>query len=171
MALLPILTYPDDTLRRHTDPVDTVNKKLRKLIDDMAETMYEAPGIGLAASQVGQLLQVVVIHVRKEDEEDTGLITLVNPKIVAAQGQISFEEGCLSVPGYYAQVKRYQDVRVQALNPDGKSVQIEASGFLAVVLQHELDHLNGHLFIDRINPIARDIFKRRWKKKHKPGQE
>jgi peptide deformylase len=170
MALLPILTYPDDTLRRHADPVDTVDKKLRKLVDDMVETMYEAPGIGLAASQVGQLLQVVVIHVQKE-EEDTGLITLVNPRIVAAHGQISFEEGCLSVPGYYAQVKRYQEVSVQALNPDGKPVQIDASGFLAVVLQHELDHLSGRLFIDRINPIARDIFKRRWKKKLKPEQE
>jgi peptide deformylase len=169
MAVLPILTYPDDDLRRHTAPVDTVDRYLRKLIDDMAETMYEAPGIGLAANQVGKLVQVVVIHVQKEDE-DTGLITLVNPKIVAAQGQISFEEGCLSVPGYYAHVKRYQDVCVQALNLDGSPVQIEASGFLAVVLQHELDHLHGRLFIDRINPIARDIFKRKWKKKLKLAQ-
>jgi peptide deformylase len=169
MAVLPILTYPDEDLRQHAVPVDIVDSKLRKLIDDMTETMYEAPGIGLAANQVGKLVQVVVIHVQKEDE-DTGLITLVNPKIVAAQGQISFEEGCLSVPGYYAHVKRYQDVSVQALNLDGNPVRIDASGFLAVVLQHELDHLHGRLFIDRINPIARDIFKRKWKKKLKLAQ-
>jgi peptide deformylase len=164
MALLSIVTYPDEPLRRQAVPVGIIDKRLRKLISDMTDTMYEAPGIGLAANQVGELLQVVVIDVRRENDE-SGLLTLINPRIVAVQGQVSFEEGCLSVPGYYAHVKRYEEITVEALDIEGKPLRIEASGLLAVVLQHELDHLNGRLFIDHLNPIARDIFKRRWKKK------
>jgi peptide deformylase len=164
MAMLSIVTYPDEPLRRQAAPVEIIDKQLRKLISDMTDTMYQAPGIGLAANQVGELLQVVVIDVRRENDE-SGLLTLINPRIVAVQGQVSFEEGCLSVPGYYAHVKRYEEITVEALDIEGKPLRIEASGLLAVVLQHELDHLNGRLFIDHLNPIARDIFKRRWKKK------
>ncbi len=169
MALLSITTYPDDPLRRQAAAVETIDTQIRCLIDDMAETMYHAPGIGLAANQVGVPLQVVVIDLHREDEEH-GLITLINPRIVSAQGQVSFEEGCLSVPGYFAHVKRYEQVTVEALNVDGQLLHIEASGLLAVVLQHELDHLHGRLFIDHLNPIARDIFKRRWKKKQRQEQ-
>jgi peptide deformylase len=169
MALLSIVTYPDDPLRRQAAPVDRIDSQIRKLITDMAETMYDAPGIGLAANQVGQLLQVVVIDLRREGEEDR-LLALINPRIVAAQGQVSFEEGCLSVPGYFSHVKRYEEVTVEAHDADGKPVHIEAAGLLAVVLQHELDHLHGRLFIDHLNPIARDIFKRRWKKKQNQAQ-
>jgi peptide deformylase len=164
MAMLSIVTYPDEPLRRQAAPVGIIDKQLRKLISDMTDTMYQAPGIGLAANQVGELLQVVVIDARRENDE-SGLLTLINPRIVAVQGQVSFEEGCLSVPGYYAHVKRYEEITVEALDIEGKPLRIEASGLLAVVLQHELDHLNGRLFIDHLNPIARDIFKRRWKKK------
>jgi peptide deformylase len=166
MALLPIRTYPDEILRRKAGPVDKVDRTIRELIDNMVETMYEAPGIGLAANQVGKPLQVVVIDLRKQEEQN-GLIVLVNPCVLAADGEMVYEEGCLSVPEYYADVKRYEHVCVRGLDANGKPVQIDASGLLAVVLQHELDHLNGRLFIDRINPIARDIFKRKWKKRQK----
>jgi peptide deformylase len=169
MALLSIVTYPDEPLRCHAAPVDNIDQQIRKLITNMAETMYDAPGIGLAANQVGQSLQIVVIDLQREEEEH-GLITLVNPRIVAAQGEISFEEGCLSVPGYFAHIKRHEQVTVEALDVDGNPLRIEASGLLAVVLQHELDHLLGRLFIDHLNPIVRDIFKRRWKKKQIQAQ-
>lgn len=168
MALLSIVTYPEEPLRCQAAPVEKIDQQIRKLITDMAETMYDAPGIGLAANQVGQRLQVVVIDLHREEQH--GLITLVNPRIVAAQGQISFEEGCLSVPGYFAHVNRHEHVTVEALDADGKPLCLEASGLLAVVLQHELDHLHGRLFIDHLNPIARDIFKRRWKKRIREAQ-
>jgi peptide deformylase len=166
MALLPIRTYPDEVLRRKAAPVDKVDRTIRELIDSMVETMYEAPGIGLAANQVGKPIQVVVIDVHRQQEEH-GLIVLVNPCVVAAEGQMVYEEGCLSVPEYFANVKRYEEFSVRGLDADGNPVRIDASGLLAVVLQHELDHLNGRLFIDRINPIARDIFKRKWKKRQR----
>ncbi len=168
MAILKIKTYPDSVLRGHARPVDEVNRDIRKLIDNMAETMYDAPGIGLAANQVGELKRVIVIDIQKEGES-TGLIALINPEILELRGNISTEEGCLSVPDFYSEVKRAEEVRVRALNPDGKEIEIDAKGLLAVVLQHEIDHLNGKLFIDRLNPIKREIFKRNWKKKKKKG--
>ncbi len=168
MAILKIKTYPDGVLRTHARPVDSVNRDIRKLVDDMAETMYEAPGIGLAANQVGELKRVVVIDIQKEGES-TGLITLINPEIIERRGSTAVEEGCLSVPDFYSEVKRAEEVRVRALNVDGKEIEIDARGLLAVVLQHEIDHLNGKLFIDRLNPIKREIFKRNWKKKKKKG--
>jgi peptide deformylase len=166
MAVLPILTYPSDLLRRQTAPVDAVNQHIRKLVDDMVETMYEAPGVGLAANQVGQLVQLVVIDLRRPDLEH-GLITLINPRIVSAEGEISFEEGCLSVPGFFAPVKRFERLTVEARDLDGKTMRLEAEDFLAVVIQHELDHLRGRLFVDRMSPTARGMFKRRWKKQRK----
>ncbi len=168
MALLDICVYPDPILRKHALPVEQVDGGIRRLADDMTETMYEAPGIGLAANQVGRPIQVVVIHVRKEKEgEDSGLIRLINPQIVAVEGVTSFEEGCLSVPDFYSTIKRAERVTVRALDLDGNDMEIEASGLLAVVLQHEIDHLGGKLFIDHMNPIKRDIFKRKWKKRHR----
>lgn len=163
MALLDVCTYPNPVLRKQAQPVDEVDHKIRKLVDDMAETMYEAPGIGLAANQVGLPLRLLVIDLQKEEYEQ-GLITLINPEIIAAQGTTTFEEGCLSVPEFFANVKRHEEVTVRALNVDGKRIEVQASGLLAVVLQHEIDHLHGRLFIDHINPIKRDIFKRKWKK-------
>jgi peptide deformylase len=166
MSLLEICTYPDPVLRDGAADVQGVDRQVRKLIDDMAETMYEAPGVGLAANQVGKLLRLIVIDLQKPDQHQ-GLIVLVNPEIVAAQGTTTFEEGCLSVPGYFSNVKRFEEVTVRGLDVDEKPVEIQASGLLAVVLQHEIDHLNGKLFIDRMGAISRDIFRRRWKKQQK----
>lgn len=165
MALLNICTYPDPVLRRKAEPVEVIDEEIRRLIDDMAETMYHAPGVGLAANQVGRAIRIVVVDVQKED--GCGLIALVNPKVVGASGEITWEEGCLSVPEFYCNVKRNEEVVVTGLNRDGEEIEVHGKGLLAVALQHEIDHLEGKLFIDRIGPIARDIFKRKWKKKMK----
>ncbi|MCE5244347.1 MAG: peptide deformylase [Syntrophobacteraceae bacterium] len=166
MALLQVCVYPDPILRQKCLPVEKVDGTIGKLIDDMAETMYEAPGVGLAANQVGSLLRIIVVDVQRQDDEH-GLIVLLNPEVVSAQGQTTCEEGCLSVPDYFSNVKRFSEVVVKGLGRNGNPVEINATGFLAVVLQHEIDHLEGRLFIDRIGPIAKDIFKRRWKKRMK----
>lgn len=166
MACLQICTYPDAVLRQDAEPIDKVNGDILRLIDDMAETMYAAPGIGLAANQVGRPIRLILVDLQRQDYEH-GLIVLINPEIVAASGEITYEEGCLSVPDYFASVKRAGEVTVRGLDRNGKEVCIEASGLLAVVLQHEIDHLQGRLFIDHLGPIAKDIFKRKWKKKSK----
>lgn len=163
MAFLEICTYPHPVLREKAADVDKVDRQVRKLIDDMAETMYEAPGVGLAANQVGRLLRLIVIDLQKPEHQ--GLIVLVNPRIVSAQGETTYEEGCLSVPEFFSNIKRYGEVTVRGFDQDEKPVEITASGLLAVVLQHEIDHLEGRLFIDHMGPISKDIFKRKWKKK------
>ncbi|MFP5213247.1 MAG: peptide deformylase [Acidobacteriota bacterium] len=169
MAILDIRTYPDPVLREKAAPVEKVDEQLRRLIADMVETMYEAPGVGLAANQVGIPIQLLVIDIQKPDDEH-GLIVLINPEIVSASGQITFEEGCLSIPGYFTDIKRFSEVTVRGLDQNEEPVEINASGFLAVALQHEIDHLEGKLFIDRMGAIARDIFKRRWKKQAQKQQ-
>ncbi|QCQ22256.1 peptide deformylase [Desulfoglaeba alkanexedens] len=169
MALLEIRVYPDKVLREKARPIDTVDRSVRRLINNMAETMYDAPGIGLAANQVGEALRVILVDLQREDD-DHGLITLVNPEIVKAEGEVVWEEGCLSVPDYFSPVKRFETVTVRGRDPDGNPREIHASGLLAVALQHEIDHLEGRLFIDLLNPIKRDMFKRRWKKRLKEAQ-
>jgi peptide deformylase len=171
MALLNVCTYPDAVLRQEAVAVDKVDRILRKLMDDMVETMYDAPGIGLAANQVGKPIRLIVIDLQRPEEGEHGLIVLANPELVAAHGEIVCEEGCLSVPDFFAKVKRCEEVTVRGFNPDGRITEVNASGLLAVVLQHEMDHLNGRLFIDHLNPIKRDIFKRKWKKKLKQAKE
>lgn len=166
MACLPICTYPDPILRRKAEPVATIDREIRKLIDEMAETMYSAPGIGLAANQVGKRQRLLVVDLQRP-EYDQGLVVLINPRIVAASGETTYEEGCLSVPEFFSNVKRYDQVTVQAQDKDGKPVEISASGLLAVVLQHEIDHLDGRLFIDHLGTITRELFKRKWKKRLK----
>ncbi|MEM5790348.1 MAG: peptide deformylase [Syntrophobacteraceae bacterium] len=170
MAVLNICTYPDPVLRQKAEPVEVIDEEVLRLIDDMAETMYNAPGIGLAANQVGRLLRVLVIDIQRQDC-DNGLIALINPELVNGCGEVSFEEGCLSVPEFFASVKRHEEVVVCGLNRDGEKIEITAEGLLAIVLQHEMDHLDGKLFIDHISAVSRDIFKRKWKKKHKENQE
>ncbi len=170
MALLTICTYPDPVLREKAQCVDIIDDGVQRLIDDMIDTMYDAPGIGLAATQVGRPLSLLVIDIKRE-ECGYGLIVLINPELVSARGEITFEEGCLSVPEFYANVKRHEEVVVCGQERDGKKIEIAASGLLAIALQHEMDHLEGKLFIDRISPIARDIFKRKWKKKSKEERE
>ncbi len=170
MTVLDICTYPDPVLRMKASPVRTFDDNLRKLIEDMAETMYNAPGIGLAANQVGEPVQLLVIDLQKPDYEH-GLIVLINPQIVASEGETTYEEGCLSVPEFFATVKRYDQVTVKAVDQHENPVQIQASGLLAIAIQHEIDHLNGKLIIDRIGSISRDIFIRKWKKKLKEAKQ
>jgi peptide deformylase len=166
MSCLHICTYPDPILRRKAEPVTAIDREIRKLIDEMAETMYAAPGIGLAANQVGKAQRLLVVDLQRP-EYDQGLVVLVNPKIVAASGETTYEEGCLSLPEFYSNVKRYDQVTVQALDKDGNPVEVSATGLLAVVLQHEIDHLEGRLFIDHLGTITRELFKRKWKKRLK----
>jgi peptide deformylase len=170
MALLHICTYPDHILRVKASPVTIFDWNLCKLVEDMAETMYDAPGIGLAANQVGKPQQVLVIDLQKPDYEH-GLIVLINPQIVATEGEIAYEEGCLSVPEFFAMVKRFNQITVRGVDEHEKPVEIQASGLLAIALQHEMDHLNGKLFVDRIGAISKDIFIRKWKKKQKEAKQ
>lgn len=160
MSVREIKKYPDAVLRRKTEPVVQFDSELQQLIDDMIETMYAAPGVGLAANQVGVSKQVAVIDVSAAQE--SSLIVLVNPEIVHAEGENSTEEGCLSVPEYTTIVKRAERVKVKGLDREGRPLEIEAEGFLAKALQHEIDHLNGLLFIDRIGRIKREFFKKRY---------
>jgi len=169
VALLDICTYPNPVLRQKAKSVKNIDTSLQRFIDDMIDTMYDAPGIGLAANQVGRPLSVIIVDIQREECE-YGLIVLINPELVSAQGEVSYEEGCLSVPDYFATVKRNGEIVVRGLDRDGNEIRIAANGMLAIALQHEMDHLEGKLFIDRINPVARDIFKRRWKKKLKEEQ-
>ena len=167
MAVLEIVKYPDPFLRQPTKPVERIDDAIQRLIDDMADTMYDEPGVGLAAIQVGSDRSIIVYDVAPRDEERC-LNVLINPEIVARDGSlVSESEGCLSVPDFRADVKRYASVRVTGLDREGNPVEIDAEGFPAVVLQHEIDHLNGILFIDRISALKREMYKRRVKKQMK----
>jgi peptide deformylase len=164
MAVLKILTYPHPKLRRKSVPIENIGGNVEKLLDDIAETMYHAPGIGLAAPQVGLNLRVCVIDVSPRDENSEGLIELINPVIISAEGVQMEEEGCLSIPGFVSQVKRKAIVKVRALNRSGKPFEIEGTGLLARAFQHEIDHLDGILFIDRLSRLKRELLKRKIEK-------
>ena len=166
MSILPISTYPDPVLRQKAERVKNIDGDMQQLIDDMIETMRDAPGIGLAANQVGRPVSLVVIDVECR-EPGGGLLVLINPELVSAAGSTQYEEGCLSIPGYFATVTRSEQVVVRATDRCGQVFEITAEGLLAIAIQHEMDHLEGKLFIDRISGITRDIFKRKWKKKLK----
>ena len=160
MAVLKVRKYGDPALRKSAAPVGEVTQEVRKFIADMTETMYDEVGIGLAAPQVGISLRLIVIS----DEEGRGVQALLNPAIVDRSGEVTGEEGCLSIPGVFAPVTRAARVTVEARSVDDKPLTIEARGLRARVLQHEIDHLDGVLFIDRLEPVARDRIKRRIKK-------
>jgi len=156
MALRDILLLPDKRLRLVSDPVDTIDKALKTLVADMFDTMYDAPGIGLAAIQVGVPKRVVTVDLSKKDEEKAPRV-FINPRIVwSSEDRAEHEEGCLSIPEFYEQVERPTQVRVKYLDLDGKEQEVEANGILATCLQHEIDHLNGILFIDHISKLKRD---------------
>jgi len=161
MAKLRILEFPDPRLRRKAAPVEVVDDQLRTLIDDMFETMYDAPGIGLAATQVDVHRRLLVADVSAEKNEPW---VLINPVIVAADGVEVTEEGCLSVPGYYEEVERAESVRVRYLDRDGKEVENEFDGLLAVCVQHEMDHLEGKLFVDYLSEAKRQRIRKRLEK-------
>ena len=162
MALLPILRYPDPRLHTVATPVVLVDDEVRKLIADMAETMYEAPGIGLAATQVDVHKRIVVIDV---SEDKSGLMALINPEILERSGEQVCEEGCLSVPGIYEKVSRAERVKVRALNEKGEPFEFEADGLLAVCVQHEIDHLDGKVFVEYLSQLKLGRIKSKLAKK------
>jgi len=169
MAILEIKKYPEKVLKQKALPVTAFNQELQVLIDNMIETMYAAPGVGLAAPQVGETKRLAVIDISSRDEKHP-LIVIVNPVIVSCEGEVEFEEGCLSLPEYTALVKRAEKVVVRAQDRDGKTIAIQGEDLLAIALQHEIDHLDGILLIDRISPIKREFFKKRYKKIQKLNQ-
>jgi peptide deformylase len=162
--LLPILEYPDPRLRKVAAPVAAVTPEIQKLIRDMAETMYAAPGVGLAATQVDVHKRVIVIDI-SEDRSD--LRVFVNPEILERDGEAECEEGCLSVPGYYDKVTRAARVRVRALDEKGERFELSVDGLLAVCIQHEMDHLLGKVFVDYLSPLKRARLSSRMKKKQR----
>ena len=161
MAKLEILHYPDKRLRTVAEPVDVVDDSIRKLVDDMLETMYAAPGIGLAATQVDVHKRVIVMDL-SEDKNDP--VCLINPELVKSEGIEQTEEGCLSVPDIFEAVERAERVVVKALDRDGKEMTLEADGLLAVCIQHEMDHLQGNLFVDYLSPLKQMRLKKKIQK-------
>ena len=178
MPELKILTYPDPILRKKCTPVEEIDDELIKLLGDMADTMYDAPGIGLAAPQVGVTKRVIVVDIKPRERSNASteeeeillppdrseLIELINPEIVCSDGEIVGEEGCLSIPGFVSDVKRKYEVVVEGYNREGEAVQIECEDLLARVFQHEIDHLDGILFIDRLGRLKRELLKKKIEK-------
>lgn len=165
MALLPILEFPDPRLRTIAEPVEQVDDALRSLIDDMFETMYAAPGIGLAATQINVHKQVVVMDISEDQNEP---LVFINPQIAVLQDDtLPYDEGCLSVPGFYETVDRPANIRVEALDRDGKPFTLEPDGLLAVCIQHELDHLNGKLFVDYLSAMKRNRIRKKLEKQQR----
>jgi peptide deformylase len=170
MALLPILEFPDPRLRTRAQPVTQVDAALRTLIDDMLATMYAAPGIGLAATQVNVHKRLLVLDVSDARNQP---LALINPELIARDGVEESEEGCLSVPGIYDKVTRAERIRVRALDRNGKQIEFDAEGLLAVCIQHEMDHLEGKLFVDYLSELKRTRIRKKLEKERKenpPGQ-
>ncbi|MCF8111602.1 MAG: peptide deformylase [Desulfobacteraceae bacterium] len=167
MSVLEILTYPDPLLNEPAKPVESINSRIHRVIDDMAETMYQAPGVGLAATQAG-INKCVIVFDPEADSEKQDFQVFINPKIIEFSGTtISENEGCLSVPDFRSDVERFERIVVEGLDMHGKNLKFEATGLLSVILQHEIDHLNGILFIDRISALKRQMYKRKRKKQLK----
>ncbi|NIO42788.1 MAG: peptide deformylase [Burkholderiales bacterium] len=151
--MLPILKYPDKRLHTVAKPVQQVDDTIRSLVDDMAETMYAAPGIGLAATQVNVHKRVIVMDISETKDQ---LLVLINPEIVQSSGRFECEEGCLSVPGIFEKVTRAEDIRVKALDRDGNGFEFDANGLLSICVQHEMDHLQGKIFVEYLSPLKQD---------------
>ena len=161
MSVLKIRTYPDEILKHDAAVIKDINGDTHELIDNMVDTMYAAPGIGLAAPQVGISERLIVVDVSNIEEQHP-LIVMINPEIVETAGEIDSEEGCLSVPGYISTIRRCEKIMVRGLDRTGKPIEIEATGLLCRALQHEIDHLNGVLFVDRLSKIKKEFFKKRY---------
>ena len=168
MSLLDILYYPDAQLRRKATKVGNVDGELAALVDNMLETMYEAPGIGLAATQVNVHKRLMVIDVSEENDSP---LVFVNPEILLSEGQGEMQEGCLSIPGVYETVTRPADIKVAAIDREGNPFELEADGLLAVCIQHEIDHLNGKLFVDYLSPLKRNRIRKRQEKWIRDGAD
>jgi peptide deformylase len=164
MALLQILEFPDPRLRARAQPVAQVDAALRTLVDDMFETMYAAPGIGLAATQVNVAKRVLVIDLSEKHDQP---LVLINPEVLERAGVEETEEGCLSVPGYFDKVQRAEKIRVRALDRDGEQIEFDAEGLLAVCIQHEIDHLDGKLFVDYLSELKRTRIRKKLEKERK----
>ncbi len=164
MGILEIRKYPDEILKKKAETISEINGDLQKLIDNMIETMYNANGVGLAAPQVGVLKRLIVVDTSLR-EENQSLVVLINPEIIATDGEILSEEGCLSLPGFTTRLKRKEKVIVKGLDRKGKEIEIEATGLFARALQHEIDHLDGILLIDKISPLKRELFRKKLKTK------
>ena len=160
MAIRPILQYPDKRLRTPGETVKEFDDALRRLIDDMAETMYAAPGVGLAAPQIGVSKRLFIVDVATDEDEPSDLRVFINPEIVERNGDVAFEEGCLSFPGVREEIDRAERVKVRALDQDGEPFEIEADGLLAIAIQHENDHLDGKLMIDHLSVLRRRLVHR-----------
>lgn len=164
MAILEILEYPDPLLRRQAQRVKTVDREIQDLVSDMFETMYAAPGIGLAANQVNALKRVIVLDVSQHNDQP---LCLINPVLMSSSGTQKIEEGCLSVPGVYANVERASEIQIKALDRDGQSFDLNADGLLAVCIQHEMDHLVGKLFVDYLSPLKRQRVRKKLEKQQR----
>lgn len=164
-----ILIYPDPELKRKSAPVTVINEKTPELVRDMIETMYDAPGVGLAAPQIGVHQRIIVIDVSGKDEKPE-LIVAINPEIIHSEGESYEEEGCLSVPGYAANVRRHARVVVKTLNLEGEEVHYKADGLLAIAFQHEIDHLDGILFIDHLSHLKKEIFQKKYRRMLEEGR-
>lgn len=174
MSVLKIFKYPSKALKLKASPVGEVNAEVQSLVDDMVDTMYAAPGVGLAAPQVGVSLRVIVLDTGIEHEDGTvesNLLHFINPEIIKAEDEIEWEEGCLSIPEFTLKMKRASKVRVKALDRDGKDFELSTEGLLAVAIQHEVDHLDGKLLIDNISPLKREMYSKEQKKKHLTDKE
>ncbi|WP_455366683.1 peptide deformylase [Kaarinaea lacus] len=161
MAILNILHYPDPRLRKKALPVENVDSDIKQLVDDMFETMYQAPGIGLAATQADVQKRIIVIDV---SEDKSNPLCFINPEIIDAGGEEEMEEGCLSVPGIYEKVSRADHIKVRALNREGQSFEMDADGLLSVCIQHEMDHLEGKLFVDYLSELKRQRIRKKLEK-------
>ena len=166
MTIRKILEYPDPRLREVGEPVAAVTPEIQQLVDDMAETMYAAPGCGLAATQIGEKLRIFVVDCAEEDQPSE-LLVFINPEILEKDGQVVWAEGCLSFPGAREDIKRAERVKARALDRDGKPFELEADGLLAVAIQHETDHLNGVLMIDKLNALKRRMMGKKLAKARK----
>jgi peptide deformylase len=164
MALLPILHYPDERLHRVAAPVETINDEIRQLVRDMAQTMYAAPGIGLAATQVDVHQQVIVLDISEAHDQ---LLVLINPELLETRGEAECEEGCLSVPGIYETVRRAEWIKVRALDRDGQPFTLETAGLLAVCIQHEMDHLKGRVFVEYLSRLKQTRIAAKLKKQQR----
>lgn len=167
MAMLKILEFPDPRLRLQAKPVLECDRGIRRLVDDMFETMYAAPGIGLAANQVNVQKRVIVLDVSEQKDQP---LCLINPELLGRAGEEEGDEGCLSVPGVFEKIVRANAVRIRALNPEGKPFELEADGLLAVCIQHEMDHLKGKLFVDYLSSLKRERIRKKMLKPHTPAK-
>jgi len=170
MAILEIVKYPHPILKKKCEPVGEIDEEVRKLIDDMRETMYGASGVGLAACQVGVSRKVIVLDVSPLDPQHN-FLALINPEIISEEGEVDHEEGCLSVPDYLEKIKRKEKVCVRGVSPEGTEVEINGDGIFAIALQHEIDHINGILILDRVSQLKREIYRNKLKKEKRKEEK